>query len=146
MSWSSSFVLSQAVAALFSMVQSLRGLWEMAGYIYILGNIHVKCFFPLFLPLSLPIPVFCWDCTDNSGINCKARRCLSMEEPLKCRGIFELLFPSVCQRFLEVRLTDQSVSEIISSLLTNDVRCRTDAIHSFKLYFPYISILPISEG
>lgn len=50
------------------------------------------------------------------------------------------------QRFLEVRLTGQSISEIIPSLLSNDVRCRTDALHGFELYFPYVSILPVSEG
>lgn len=38
-----------------------------------------------------------------------------------CQGIFELLFPSVHQLFLEVRLTGQSISEIIPSPLSNDV-------------------------
>lgn len=54
-----------------------------------------------------------------------------------CQGIFELLFPSVHERFLEVRLTGQSISEIIPSPLSNDARCRTDALHGFELYFPY---------
>lgn len=86
-----------------------------------LSNIHDKCLFPLFLPLPLPAPVFCWDCTDNSGIACAAWRCQSVEEPLKCRGIFELLFPSAPQRCWEVRLTGQSISEIIPSLLPDDI-------------------------
>lgn len=49
-----------------------QGLWELAGCVYILSNIHDKCLFPLFLPLSLPVPIFCWDCTNDSGFSCKA--------------------------------------------------------------------------
>lgn len=69
---------------------------------YILGNTHVKCLFPLSLPLSLPVAVFCWNCTNNSGINCKAPLVLGSElwtdpEP-PLTAIQDFIFPLLTYR------------------------------------------------
>lgn len=76
-----------------------------------------------------------------------------MEEPLKRRGIFEFLFPSAPQRFLEVRLTGQSISEILPSVLSDDVsevqkRCTSCMVSSciFHIYYPFQKDECGSEG